>query len=187
MGGPGPPRGPDPLEGKSLADDRPALVLRPQPVRDRDPDIGEDELVERVVTHDAGDRGDLQTRRGHVDQEHRDPPVPLRIGIGAHQQIAVLSDIAVGRPDLGAVDHVLVAVTFGPGPERGQIGTRVRLRESLAPDDVSGGDRGKIALLLLGRAVGHDRGADPVGVHVLRTTRFAPRPQLLAQHREHPR
>ena len=66
------------------------------------------------------------------------------VGVGAHQQLAVVGHVRPGAPDLLAVHHVVVAVALGPGAQRGQIGSGLGLGEALAPDVVAAQDAGQV-------------------------------------------
>ena len=61
------------------------------------------------------------------------------------------------RPDLLAVQHEVVALVVDPRAYRGEVGACAGLREALAPDLLRRQDLREVALLLLLRAVGHDR------------------------------
>ncbi len=78
------------------------------------------------------------------------------LGPGAHQQLAVVGHLGVGGPDLRPGDHVVVAVTDGPGAHGGQVTAGVGLGESLAPHLVPPEDRGQVPPALLGGALGDD-------------------------------
>jgi len=65
-----------------------------------------------------------------------------------------------GRPDLLAVDHVVVAVSLGARLQRREVGSRARFGVSLAPRDSAARDpRQVFALLFLG-AVNDKRRTD---------------------------
>jgi hypothetical protein len=54
----------------------------------------------------------------------------------------------------------VVAVALGVAPQRREVGARLGLGHALAPDVVAAQHRTEEALLLVGRAVGHDRRRD---------------------------
>src|SRR5207247_9021207 len=70
-------------------------------------------------------------------------------GVRSHEKDAPLRETRVARPDLLTVDDELVAVDLGTRAERGEVGPRVRLAESLAPELVAGEHFRQEALLLL--------------------------------------
>ena len=61
----------------------------------------------------------------------------------------MVGDVGVRRPDLGAVDDVLVAVEAGLGAQCRQVAAGVGLGEALAPDDLAAGDRREVAATLV--------------------------------------
>ena len=128
----------------------------------------EEHLVE------VGDAGDLAQRphvdagRLHVDDEVRDAAVLRLLGIGARDQDPPVGVLRVRVPHLLPVDDPLVAVAHRTRAERGEVGAGTGLAEQLAPQLVAAQHRVEVALLLLGRAVHHERGrdhADPDGEH----------------------
>ena len=177
----------DALVGEHVAHDAPALVLVAEPVGHRHHHVGEVDLVDEVVGVRVGDLADLDARRVHRHEEDRDALALGRLGVGAHEQEAPLGGVGVRRPDLLAVHDVAVAVANGAGAQRGEVGAGVGLGEALAPVDLAGDDRRQVQRLLLGRAVGHERRADPVGVHVLAAAWLADAPGLLADDQLLPR
>jgi len=70
-----------------------------------------------------------------------------------------------GRPDLGAVDDIVVAVAHRAGLQAGEVGARTRLGVALAEHDVARHDRRQVLGLLLGRAVLHDHGTHHAQPH----------------------
>ena len=85
------------------------------------------------------------------------PRWPLSFGSGPHEQLAEVRHLGVRRPDLLSRHDVLVAVEHRPRPERREVASGVRLRESLAPDLIASQDRRQEALLLLGSPLHRDR------------------------------
>ena len=101
------------------------------------------------------------------------------VGVGAHEHLAVVGDVAEAGPDLLAVDDVVVAVADGARAQAGEVGAGVGLGEALAPH-VRRRCRmpRQVALLLLVGALGDERGAaveqpDEVHAHVRRTRPLA--------------
>ena len=95
----------------------------------------------------------------HGAGEVGDALVLGHLGIGAGQQHAQVGLLAVGGPDLLAVDDPLVAVAHRPGLEPGQVRSGRRFREQLAPRLPSGDDGPDVAVdLLLGPVGGDGRG-----------------------------
>ena len=87
-------------------------------------------------------------------------------GVGAGEQDAPVGGHRPAGPHLLAGDHPPVAVAHGPGAQAGEVGAGVGLGEELAPDVVAPAHGGQEPLLLGGRAVGHQRGADHEDGHV---------------------
>ena len=58
----------------------------------------------------------------------------LRVRISPCQQQTVIGIHRVGRPDLLAVDHVMVVIAHRPRAQRCKIRSGIRLRKTLAPD-----------------------------------------------------
>ncbi len=93
--------------------------------------------------------------------------MPRRVGIGTHTQPLVGRALRPAVPDLGPVDHPLVAVADGTGAQAGQIGTGVGLGVAEREDDLAPRDSRQEFLLVLLGAVPHDhrrhRGDGEVG------------------------
>ena len=149
----------------------------------RHSEVGEEELVEGVVTDDRADLANLEPGQVHRDEQDGDAAGARLLASGAHEEVAEVGHRRVGRPHLLAVDDILVGVADGPGAQRSEVGPGPRFGEPLAPDHVAAGDPREVVAALLVGAVAHDRRTDPVDVHVLRPTRLADRPQLFAQDR----
>ena len=133
-----------------------------------------------VGTEHAGDGPHLDAGRRHRDEEDGDAVLLALTLRRASQEEAPLRHGRIGRPDLLARGAPTVAIALGRRLQRRKIGARVRLAEALAPDDLAARDRRQVLLLLLGRAVPHDRRAHPVDAHVLRAAGLVMRPHLLA-------
>ena len=139
----------------------PAVVLRADDVRRGDPHVVEEDLVEgRFVIH-LLDRPDGDAGRLHVEHEVRDPPMRLRVRVGASEQDAVAGELRQRGPDLLAVEHVLVAVAHRARRERREVAAGFRLAEQLAPDLGAVEQAGEVALLLLGGPRDEERRARP--------------------------
>src|SRR4030095_14094950 len=91
-----------------------------------------------------------------------------------------------GGPELGAVHDVVVARARRGGAQRDEVAAGLGLREALTPEHVTRGNLRQVEGLLRLAAVLHDRGADPVHVHVLRAARLADAPHLLGEERAAP-
>ena len=75
------------------------------------------------------------------------------LGIRPHEELLELGDVAEARPYLLPGHDELRTVENGAGLEARQVGARVRLGESLTPDDVAAEDaREMVRLLLLAAA-----------------------------------
>ena len=74
------------------------------------------------------------------------------LGVGADQQLAVVGDLRVRRPDLLAGDDVVVAVAHRLRAQRREVRAGARLGEALAPHVVAPEDAGQVLRLLLGVA-----------------------------------
>ena len=84
----------------------------------------------------------------HRADEVRDALVLRRVGVGAGDEDAEPGEVGERRPDLLAVDDVLVAVAHGPRAEVGQVAARAGLAEQLAPELLAGEQREEVAVLL---------------------------------------
>lgn len=123
------------------------------------------------------DRAHGDARRVHGHQEDGDAALARA---GARQQETGLRHAGIGGPYLAAVDDVLAAARHRARGQRGEVGTGRGFGESLAPHRAARGHVGQVAGLLLRRSEFHQRGADEVGVHVLRPARLARGEQFLA-------
>ena len=132
-------------------------------VGDRHAHLVEEHLAEVALAVDGPHRPDLDARLVHVEDQPGDALVLRRVGVGAHEQLAVVGDVGPGAPDLLAVDDVLVAVAHGPGAQRGEVGARPRARRSPGTRRPRpGGSAGRWNAPLLVGALGDERRA---GVH----------------------
>ena len=98
------------------------------------------------------------------------------------KQEDVVGVLRLGRPDLLAVDHPLVAVELGTGLEPGEVGPGVGLAEPLAPRDLAREDLRQELLLLLLAAPLQDRRADEGVAEEVGPQRCAGTGELLVEH-----
>ena len=92
--------------------------------------------------------------------------MPLCFGVRAGGQPAPVGAVSTGRPDLLSVNYEVVAVSHGLRLDRGEIGAGSCFGVEGAPGVLKIGDFGNELVLLLFRAVEHERGADPGDAHV---------------------
>ncbi len=100
----------------------PAAVLLAQPVLDGDAHVLKEDLVELVAAGHVHEWPDGDAGGVHGDDEVGDPLVLGDIGIGAGEHEDVLAHVGERRPDLLAVDDVVVAVADGLRLEGGEVG-----------------------------------------------------------------
>jgi len=152
-----------PLEAQGHIGDPPAVVLLADAVGHRHPGPVQEDLAEvRLPVH--GLHGPhLDAGLVHMEDEPGDAPVLGRVGVGPHQQFAVVGHVRPGAPDLLAAHDVLVALPHGPGGQRGQVGAGAGLGEALAPDAVAAENPRQVVTPLLLGALGHE-GRAGVGV-----------------------
>src|SRR5581483_4970877 len=141
--------------------------------------IVKEDLVNITLADETRDLPNQNTGRIHRQQKDGNA---LASGSRAGQQEAGIGVTGVGGPDLLAVDTVTGAVLLGPRTQRGEVGARLRLRESLAPEGLAARHRWDVTLLLLRRAVAHQCWPDPIHIHVLAATRLAGLPHLLGEN-----
>ena len=129
--------------------DRPALAGLPEQGVTRDSDIVEEHLGELLVAvgQPYGAHGDAFGPR--VDDERRDAGVPGRVGVCTRQDQVHVGEQPEARPDLLAVDDVVVTVPTGGRPDRSEVRAGVRLGKALAPDRLGAQQPGEIPELLL--------------------------------------
>ncbi len=173
--------------------DAPAVVLVADAVRHRDPDVGEEHLGELRAAEHRLERPHLDAGQVHRQDQPRDAAVLRRVGIGAHEELADVGDLAERAPDLLAVQDVVVTVALGARAQRREVGARARLREALAPHLVAAQDLREVRGLLLVAAL-LDEGrarvqrADEVDADVRRACagRLLVEDQLLGRRRAPP-
>ncbi len=151
-----------PLVPEAGAGERPAAVLLADPVGGRHPDVVEEHLGEQVPAGEVTQRPDLHAGRVRVDDQVGDALLPAFPGSGPDQGEEDVGVAGVRRPDLLAVDDVLVAVAAGGGAQAGQVRACFRFRVALGPHRVAAEHRGQPAALLLRGAVLDDRGGGDV-------------------------
>jgi len=69
----------------------------------------------------------------HVDQQKRNALLLASFAAGADQAENPVRVLTHGVPSLLAIDDVVIALAYGTGAQRGEIGARPGLRISLAP------------------------------------------------------
>ena len=121
----------------------------------------------------------------HRHRERGEALVLRDVGIGAREQQAPVGDVGVARPDLVAVDHVLVAVARRGRAQRREVGAGVGLAEALAPALAAADEAGEEAVLDRLAAVRRD------ALHEIAETRTRRRARgrelLVEDHVEHGR
>src|SRR5206468_7213998 len=130
----------------------------------RDAYAVEEDLAELGVARHLRERANADARTPHVDEEEADPLVLRRVGLGAAEEEAPVGHLGVARPHLLPGDDEHVAVALGARAKRGEIGSRARLREALAPEIVAGEERAEEAAALRVGPVAEDRGPDQIHV-----------------------
>ena len=120
-------------------------------------DAVEEDLVELGSARQLSQRPDLDARRSHVDEEHREPVVSGGVCVRADEQEAAVRDVRERRPDLLPVHDEHVVLHARLRAEGREVGAGLGLREALAPDLVGGEDRGEEARALRVGAVRDDR------------------------------
>ena len=136
----------------------PAVVLPAQQVARGHAHVLEEDLVEVVAVGDVGHGLHGHAGGAHVEDEGADAAVLARLRVRAREHDHLVRQVRVRRPDLLAVEHVVVAVAHGARGQRGEVAARLRLAEALAVPGRAGGHLRQQARLLLVRAVGQHRG-----------------------------
>ena len=144
------------LSVELAGDEAPAVVLAADHVGSRDPDVVEVGVVD-VVRARQVHRDDPDPRGVHRDDEQRDSLVLGSVRIGAGGQPDVVGISGEARPDLRAVDHVLVPVPHCTGLECTQVGAGIGLGVADAEVDLAAEDLGEEEVLLLRAAELEDR------------------------------
>src|SRR6185503_16834074 len=115
-----------------------------------------------MLAVERNDRPHRDTGGVHVDQQKGDAILLLALAGGAHKTKTHVGPLPVGVPGLLSVDEILVTFALRAGLQRGEVGTRTRLRIALAPPVLAGEDAGKIAFLLRFTAKSDDDRTDHV-------------------------
>ena len=89
------------------------------------------------------------------------------VGVGAGEDVHPVSQVGEARPDLAAVDDIVVAILDGAGLQAGEVRPRLGLAESLAPEGVAFGYAGQVLFFLLLGPVDDDGRAYEVDALVL--------------------
>ena len=179
------------LGAEQLVRDLPAAVERAQHVLLRHAHIDEELLGELGIAADGLDRPHGDAGRLQIDQQHGDAGVArLCLRIGADQREHPVGEVAVGGPDLVAVDDEAVAVEHRAGRKAGEVGAGAGLGIALAPRHVAGEDARQVLRLLLGRAGVDDQRADEAQAVRIRRRRadaahLLEQDDLLRQRRAH--
>src|SRR5205807_6967903 len=87
------------------------------------------------------------------------------VGIGAHEQLAVVRHMRRRGPYLLPRDDVVVTIADGTGAQPGEVGAGLRLGEPLAPHVLAAQDPREVESLLIGRPLGDQGGAGVQGSH----------------------
>src|ERR1700689_1608129 len=122
--------------------------------------IAKENLVEFGFPGHLTQRSYRAAGRLHLDERARKALVFREAGIGASDQLTPVADPAVAGPDFLAVDDVVIAVKPRFHLQTGEVGTRVRLGEALAPDFFCAQNFWNVAFFLRFCSIGDDRGAD---------------------------
>ena len=155
-------------------------------MRVRHPRAVEEHLVEVDLAAHVAQRPDIHTRLVQLEQEVRDPGALRHVGIGAGEEHRVARKVRPGGPDLLPGDHPLVTVALGSRGQRGQVRSRARLAEELAPHLLVAHDGGQEPQPLLLTAVGEERGRGEVEPQRVQPSQVV-RPQDLVHPARHVR
>src|SRR5262245_8859702 len=158
LGDVGRPRGAA-LEAQRHVRDAPAVVLLADELLGRDAHVGEEHLREVALALQRRQRAHVDARQVHGHDHPADALVLRRARVRAHQQLAVVGDLAERSPDLVAVHDVVIAVAHRRRLQRGEVRAGGRLGEALAPHLLAAQDARQVSLLLELAAFGDHRGA----------------------------
>ena len=112
-------------------------------------------LIRRITP-----QGDARLRDRHA--EPREPAMLRDAPVGAGQAQAPVGEVGERAPHLGAVEDPRIAVTGGPRPDTGEVGSSRRLGEELHPQLFAREHARQVPPLEVLRGVGqHDVRADP--------------------------
>ena len=137
----------------------PPIVDFPDDIFLRHADIIEEHLREFIVIGDGPDRSYRDSLRRQIDEDHADARLfAWRILIGAYQREHPLRMVAPCCPNFLSIDHEMVAIEIGPGPQAGKIGSGIGLGIALTPKDITGQHLGQVLrFLVLGTIVHQNR------------------------------
>ena len=120
--------------------------------------VVEEHLAEVALAVDRAHRSYFHAGLVHVEDQPGDALVLRRVGVGAHEQLAVVGHVRTRAPDLLPVHHVLVAVPLRASAQRREIRSGLRLGEALAPHALALQDAGEVEGALLIGAFRDERG-----------------------------
>src|SRR5205085_9325104 len=100
--------------------DAPAVVELDDEVLLRDFDVGEEHLGEMPLARDHLDRPYVDALRLHVDQDEADAFL-LAALVGPNKAKTPVGISASRRPDLLAIDEVVISLVFGLGSQGREI------------------------------------------------------------------
>ena len=123
----------------------------------RDARVIEEHLIERLVVIHLPERPHGDTRLTHVDHEETEPGVLGNVPVGAGHEDAHVCVVGAGVPHLLPIDDPLVAVTYRCGGGTGEVRSRSRFAEQLAPGDLTTDGGEQVAPAQVVRAVLEDR------------------------------
>ena len=141
------------FELQQIFRDGPALVLGADAIALGHAHVVEEHLIDFVVAGKKVDRPHGDAGTVHVEQQERDAALGLAGEFRPHQRKHAIRVVRVGRPDLAAIQHILVAVLVSAQCEGGKVRTCAGFRVALAPVVFAGQDARQIERLLFGRAV----------------------------------
>ncbi|MNN41013.1 hypothetical protein D3C81_1551060 [compost metagenome] len=119
----------------------PAAIQRPDQLALGHFDAVEEHLTKGRFAADQIDRLWLDAGAAHVQHDQADALVFGHAEVGAYQGVHPVGFVTVRSPDLAAVHHEVIAGIAGGHLQAGQIGTGVRLGETLTPTHFTAGNR----------------------------------------------
>jgi hypothetical protein len=114
------------------------------------------------VAGDLHHRPHLDAWSLHVENEERDPAVLRRVRIRSREHAAPAGELRPRDPRLLSTERITAGGLDGSRPQRREVGSRLGLREPLAPNLLRREDRRDVAALLLVCAEGEERRAEDV-------------------------
>ena len=142
----------EPADGNALVHQRalgdlPAVADLADPVRVRDPRVGQEDLVELGLAGELAERADLDPGRGHVEGEVTQAAVFRHVGVGSGDQDGPAGLVRQRGPYLlPGNDPVAARLADRAGRERGEVAAGAGLAEQLAPDLLADPQRPQPAL-----------------------------------------